>query len=83
LVVVHHMAKNEIPLAIETYNGVINLMCKIERIGLALEAIERFQEHGIKPNAGTFLPIYNALRMQSSEEFLRLHRLMRTNNVYI
>lgn len=63
LLVFHHMTKIEIPLDIETFNGLINLICKrLRKPKLALVIIEKFKEHGIKPNSKTFAPIYDAFR---------------------
>ncbi|CAG8649569.1 15285_t:CDS:2, partial [Racocetra persica] len=76
LIVLHHMTNNEAPLN--------KNLCRMKMSKVALETIEKFQEHGFHPNAETFLPVYNSLKRQGSiEEFIRLHRLMRDKNSYI
>ncbi|CAG8720350.1 16831_t:CDS:2, partial [Gigaspora margarita] len=78
LIVLHHMTNNETPLSKETYNGIIKNLCRMKMSKIALETIEKFQEHGFHPNAETFLPVYQSLKKQGNiEEFIRLHRLMR------
>ncbi|CAG8448084.1 14470_t:CDS:2 [Dentiscutata erythropus] len=82
LIVLHHMTNNETPLSKETYNGIIKNLCRKKMSKVALETIEKFQEHGFHPNAETFLPVYHSLKKQGNiEEFIRLHRLMRDKNV--
>ncbi|CAG8478963.1 19912_t:CDS:2 [Gigaspora rosea] len=84
LIVLHHMANNETPLSKETYNGIIKNLCRMKMSKIALETIEKFQEHGFHPNAETFLPVYQSLKKQGNiEEFIRLHRLMRDKDVLL
>ncbi|CAG8452625.1 12103_t:CDS:2 [Cetraspora pellucida] len=37
---------------------------------VALETIEKFQEHGFHPNAETFLPVYNSLKRQGKNDII-------------